>query len=152
MTLLLQIYGPRQIHGTWDEKNQPSSCWVTMFARIGGADGYVRMSPVGKWPCCCTSMGQDKYMEFEMAQIGPVVVKLHHLQGLDIRLDWQKEARRLFYSPPHFPSPLFVSNVIHIEQLFATVGLRHSGASAQTPFKKCSGISGLLKPDPSFRC
>ena len=98
MTLLLHIYGPRWIYGTWDGVNQPSGCWVTASAKTGVPHKNAPTYLTGKWLCCYTSM----------EPIGPAVVKLQYRQGWTHRQDrlanGLKDGQRLFYSPPYFPS------------------------------------------------
>ena len=59
MTMLLHICWPRQCYRTWNGVNRSSGCRVTMSARIWVSDGIAQKHQTSKWPCYCTSMGQD---------------------------------------------------------------------------------------------
>ena len=73
------------------------------------AHGHAHYAPMGKWPWCCTSTGQDGSNELDLAWIGSVVTELQHPQSLSWtngRTDiWTKEGtdgQRAFHSPPFF--------------------------------------------------
>ena len=57
-----------------------------MSTRIEVPDRHAWMCPTNKWPCFCTSTGQDGSMELETAWIGPVVVELQCPQNWGAQL------------------------------------------------------------------
>ena len=104
MTMPVYIYRPRWFYRTRDGANRFSGCRVRMCTRIWVPDWSVCISPMGKWPCSCTSTGHDCSIEMRWRELVEPVWVTASTTWMDgpTQEGWT-EGCRLFHSPLYFP-------------------------------------------------